>query len=66
VDVKSEAGDVIGWKSDPGVLCQSPFHWMGAYFLCAALLVGLSCFPTPPTKEEEAVIGEGRGPSASD
>jgi AGZA family xanthine/uracil permease-like MFS transporter len=27
------------------VLCQSPYHWAGAYVLSAALLVGLSFFP---------------------
>ncbi|HXG13194.1 MAG TPA: hypothetical protein VNK04_25780 [Gemmataceae bacterium] len=28
------------------VLCQSPYHWAAAYALSAALLVGLSFFPT--------------------
>jgi AGZA family xanthine/uracil permease-like MFS transporter len=28
----------------PAVLCQSPYHWAGAYVLSAALLIGLSFF----------------------
>jgi AGZA family xanthine/uracil permease-like MFS transporter len=31
---------------EPGVLCQSPYHWAGAYVLSAAVLVGLSFFRT--------------------
>jgi hypothetical protein len=35
---------------DPRLRCQSPFHWAGAYLLSAALLFGLSFFPTPTAK----------------
>jgi AGZA family xanthine/uracil permease-like MFS transporter len=28
----------------PALLCQSPYHWAGAYFLAASLLFLLSCF----------------------
>jgi AGZA family xanthine/uracil permease-like MFS transporter len=31
----------------PAFLCQSPYHWAGAYVLAALLLWGLSCFERP-------------------
>jgi hypothetical protein len=30
----------------PAILCQSPYHWAAAYVLSAAVLVGLSWFPS--------------------
>jgi AGZA family xanthine/uracil permease-like MFS transporter len=29
-------------QPDPRILCQSPFHWAGAYLLCAGVLAGLA------------------------
>jgi adenine/guanine/hypoxanthine permease len=46
-------GSPIAWPWDvylkmkppvPAILCQSPFHWTGAYVLAAAVLIGLSFF----------------------
>ncbi len=31
-------------QPDPRILCQSPFHWAGAYVLCAGLLAGLAAW----------------------
>jgi AGZA family xanthine/uracil permease-like MFS transporter len=39
-------------SSDLSVLCQSPYHWAAAYLLSAALLVGLSFFPTAKKEGE--------------
>jgi adenine/guanine/hypoxanthine permease len=34
-------------KPDPRILCQSPFHWAGAYVICAGLLAGLAGWRAP-------------------
>jgi AGZA family xanthine/uracil permease-like MFS transporter len=42
--------------TDPRILCQSPFHWSGAYLLSAALLVGLAAWRSQPPRETEEEI----------
>jgi AGZA family xanthine/uracil permease-like MFS transporter len=43
-------GQMARQTSDARVLCQSPYHWAGAYALAAAVLLALSfsCPETPP------------------
>jgi AGZA family xanthine/uracil permease-like MFS transporter len=36
---------------EPAVLCQSPYHWAGAYLLAAGILLGLSFFGEGSAKE---------------
>ena len=54
-------GSPIAWPWDiivamkpqtPAVLCQSPYHWTGAYLLSAAVLLGLSFFPQRRTEQQ--------------
>jgi len=45
-------GDVLAKLGrDPRFVCQSPYHWAGAYGLSAALLVGLSFFNPRSARE---------------
>jgi AGZA family xanthine/uracil permease-like MFS transporter len=51
---------MLDTNPDPRLLCQSPYHWAGAYFLSAVLLVGLSLLRTKeaPGPENPPNLGD--------
>jgi AGZA family xanthine/uracil permease-like MFS transporter len=40
-------------QPDPRIVSQSPFHWTGAYLLCAGLLAGLGMWHVPAEGNKE-------------
>jgi AGZA family xanthine/uracil permease-like MFS transporter len=40
-------------RADPRILCQSPFHWAGAYLICAGMLAGLAGWQGPMRDKKE-------------
>jgi AGZA family xanthine/uracil permease-like MFS transporter len=48
-------------RPDPRILCQSPFHWAGAYLLCGGLLASLAAWrgQAASKKEDEQAGGIG-------
>ena len=41
-------------QPDPRILCQSPFHWAGAYLLCAGVLAALAWKTDQPQRTPRA------------